>query len=236
MADFNRVIVKLSGEALAGDKGHGFDDEILTDVATNIKAIHDKGVDVGIVVGGGNFWRGRGTTEMDRSTSDYIGMLGTTMNALRLEQELVNLGVDVKVLSSINMDSIAEKYNNKDADKYLKEGKVLIFSGGTGLPFFSTDTTSALRACELGITNILVGKNGTDGVYDKDPNKYSDAKKFDNLTYDEIFELDLKVIDQTAASLCKENNISLIVFGIEQPENLVKIINGENIGTIIRGE
>ena len=185
---------------------------------------------------GGNFWRGRGTTEMDRSTSDYIGMLGTTMNALRLEQELVNLGVDVKVLSSINMDSIAEKYNNKDADKYLKEGKVLIFSGGTGLPFFSTDTTSALRACELGITNILVGKNGTDGVYDKDPNKYSDAKKFDNLTYDEIFELDLKVIDQTAASLCKENNISLIVFGIEQPENLVKIINGENIGTIIRGE
>lgn len=236
MADFNRVIVKLSGEALAGDKGHGFDDEILTDVATNIKAIHDKGVDVGIVVGGGNFWRGRGTTEMDRSTSDYIGMLGTTMNALRLEQELVNLGVDVKVLSSINMDSIAEKYNNKDADKYLKEGKVLIFSGGTGLPFFSTDTTSALRACELGITNILVGKNGTDGVYDKDPNKYIDAKKFDNLTYDEIFELDLKVIDQTAASLCKENNISLIVFGIEQPENLVKIINGENIGTIIRGE
>lgn len=236
MADLKRVIIKLSGEALSGDRGYGFDDDVLRDIAINIKKINEKGIQIGIVVGGGNFWRGRSSSNIDRSTSDQIGMLGTTMNALRIEQELISAGIKAKVLTSLTMESIAERFNNKKAIEYMDDGYVLIFGGGTGLPFFSTDTTAALRACELNADTILIGKNGTDGVYDKDPNKYDDAVKFDELTFQEIIDRNLQVIDQTAASMCRDEKISVVVFGIDDANNLIKITNGENIGTKVRGE
>ena len=158
------------------------------------------------------------------------------MNALRIEQELISAGIKAKVLTSLTMESIAERFNNKKAIEYMDDGYVLIFGGGTGLPFFSTDTTAALRACELNADTILIGKNGTDGVYDKDPNKYDDAVKFDELTFQEIIDRNLQVIDQTAASMCRDEKISVVVFGIDDANNLIKITNGENIGTKVRGE
>lgn len=231
-----RVLIKLSGEALAGDLGFGLHDQTIDGISEVIKEAHDLGTEIGIVVGGGNFWRGRSASKMDRTSSDSIGMLGTVMNALRIQASLEALGLETRVQTAISMNEVAEPFIVRRAIRHIEKGRIVIFAAGTGLPYFSTDTTAALRALEIGADCILLGKTGTDGIYDKDPNLYDDAKKFDRLTYTQILQLDLKIMDATASSLCRDNNMPLIVFGIDEPYNLVRVIEGEKIGTIVEGE
>ena len=231
-----RVLIKLSGEALDGDKRFGLDDKTIDGICEVIKECHELGAEIGIVIGGGNFWRGRSSENMDRSVSDSIGMLGTVMNSLRVQSSLENLGLETRVLSAISMNEIAEPFIVRRAIRHIEKGRIVIFAAGTGRPYFSTDTTAALRALEIGADVILLGKTGTDAIYDKDPNKYDDAKKFDRLTYKQILTLDLKIMDASATSLCMDNNMPLIVFGIDDPRNLVRVIKGEKIGTIVEGE
>lgn len=231
-----RVLIKLSGEALAGDKSFGLDDKTIEGISKVIRECHELGTEIGIVIGGGNFWRGRSSQNMDRTVSDSIGMLGTVMNSLRVQSSLENLGLETRVLSAISMNEIAEPFIVRRAIRHIEKGRIVIFAAGTGRPYFSTDTTAALRALEIGADVILLGKTGTDAIYDKDPNKFEDAKKFDRLTYKEILTLDLKIMDASATSLCMENNMPLIVFGIDDPNNLVRVIKGEKIGTIVEGE
>lgn len=230
---FKRIILKLSGEALAGNKGFGLDDETINNICEKIAQVHNSGVEVAIVVGGGNFWRGKTSTLMDRSTSDNMGMLGTIINALRLQATLEEMDIDTRVQTAVEMSEIAEPYIRRRAIRHLEKGRIVIFGAGTGLPFFSTDTTAALRAAEINADVILIGKKGTDGVYDKDPNKYEDAKKFDKLSYLDVLNLGLEVMDSTSTSLCMDNNMPIIVFGIDDPENLIKVINNEPIGTVL---
>lgn len=230
---FNRVLLKISGEALAGGKGHGVDEDTLTLIATQVKEIRDLGVEVAIVVGGGNFWRGASAKGMDRTTSDYMGMLGTIINGLALQTHIEALGVPCITQTSIEMKQVAEYYIRRKAVSHLDNDKVLIFAGGTGNPYFSTDTTAALRAAEIGADVILLAKNGVDGVYSADPKTNPDAVKFDTLTYIDVLNKGLKIMDSTATSLCMDNSIPILVFGIGEPENIVKIIKGDNIGTII---
>lgn len=232
---FNRVVIKLSGEALSGGKGHGLCDETIDGICEAIAKVHKSGIEVAIVVGGGNFWRGRSSENIDRSTSDMMGMLGTVINALRIQSTLENMGLDTRVQTAIYMMEVAEPYIKRKAVRHLEKGRIVIFGGGTGRPFFSTDTTAALRAAEIGADAILLAKTGVDGIYDKDPNQFKDAKKFDELTYLEILSKELKIMDATATSLCMDNNIPLVVFGIENFENIIKVANGENIGTTVRG-
>lgn len=236
MFDYKRVIIKLSGEALAGDKGFGLDDETIDHLAEKIKVVHDMGIEIAIVVGGGNFWRGRSSTSIDRATSDSMGMLGTVINALRVQASLEHLGLETRVQTAINMQEVAEPYIRRRAVRHIEKGRVVIFAAGSGLPYFSTDTTAALRACEIDADVILLGKKGTDGIYDKDPNVYEDAKKYDELTYKQILNMGLGVMDSTATSLLMDNNLPLIVFGIDDPENLVRVCRGEKIGTFVKGE
>lgn len=230
---FNRVLLKISGEALAGGKGHGVDEDTLTLIATQVKEIRALGVQVAIVVGGGNFWRGASAKGMDRTTSDYMGMLGTIINGLALQTHIEALGVPCITQTSIEMKQVAEYYIRRKAVSHLDNDRVLIFAGGTGNPYFSTDTTAALRAAEIGADVILLAKNGVDGVYSADPKTDSSAVKFDTLTYIDVLNKGLKIMDSTATSLCMDNSIPILVFGIGEPENIVKIIKGENIGTII---
>ena len=235
MQDYKRVILKLSGEALAGDKGFGFDDDIIINICENIKAVSKLGVQVAIVVGGGNFWRGRSGKEIDRASSDTIGMLGTVMNGLRVQGTLEEMGLDTRLMTAIDMKEVAEPYIRRRAVRHLEKGRIVIFSAGTGLPYFSTDTTASLRALEINADMILLGKTGTDGIYDKDPNVYHDAVRFDKLTYKEILHKELKIMDTTATSLCMDNDMPLFVFGIDDPSNLVRIFEEENpIGTIVK--
>ncbi|WP_297790239.1 UMP kinase [uncultured Anaerococcus sp.] len=235
MQDYKRVILKLSGEALAGDKGFGFDDDIIINICENIKAIYEMGVEIAIVVGGGNFWRGRSGKEIDRASSDTIGMLGTIMNGLRVQGTLEQMGLDTRLMTAIDMKEVAEPYIRRRAIRHLEKGRIVIFSAGTGLPYFSTDTTASLRALEIDADVILLGKTGTDGIYDKDPNVYHDAVKFDKLTYKEILHKELKIMDTTATSLCMDNNMPLFVFGIDDPSNLVRIFKEESpVGTIVK--
>lgn len=235
MQDYKRVILKLSGEALAGDKGFGFDDDIIINICENIKAVTKLGVQVAIVVGGGNFWRGRSGKEIDRASSDTIGMLGTVMNGLRVQGTLEEMGLDTRLMTAIDMKEVAEPYIRRRAVRHLEKGRIVIFSAGTGLPYFSTDTTASLRALEINADMILLGKTGTDGIYDKDPNVYHDAVRFDKLTYREILHKELKIMDTTATSLCMDNDMPLFVFGIDDPSNLVRIFEEENpIGTIVK--
>ncbi len=236
MFPYKRVVLKLSGEALSGKKGGGLDDKTIDNICRAIKQIHDKGLEIGIVVGGGNFWRGRASVEIERATSDHMGMLGTVINALRLQASLENLGVETRVQTAIQMPEVAEPYIRRRAIRHFEKGRVVIFGAGTGLPYFSTDTTAALRACELNAECILLGKTGTDGVYDSDPNLNSDAVKYDKLTYRDILTQGLGIMDSTATSLCMDNAMPLIVFGIDEPENLVSIVEGEKIGTLVEGE
>lgn len=231
-----RVLIKLSGEALAGEKSFGLDDKTIDGICEVIKKCHELGVEIGIVVGGGNFWRGRSSENMDRTVSDSIGMLGTVMNALRVQSSLENLGLETRVLSAIAMNEIAEPFIVRRAIRHIEKGRVVIFAAGTGRPYFSTDTTAALRALEIDADCILLGKTGTDAIYDKDPNVYEDAKKFDRLTYKEILSRDLKIMDASATSLSMDNNMPLIVFGIDDPNNLLKVVQGEKIGTIVEAE
>jgi uridylate kinase len=233
---FKRVILKLSGEALAGGKGTGIDAETVSSIAEQIKKLSDFGVEVAIVVGGGNFWRGRSTEDMDRATSDYMGMLGTMMNALALQDALENMEVVTRVQSAIEMRQVAEPYIRRRAIRHLEKGRVVIFGAGTGNPYFSTDTTAALRAAEIEAEVILLAKKGVDGVYDSDPKFNCEAKKFDTLKYIDILKLGLGIMDSTATSLCMDNGIPLIVFGIDDPGNIVNVVLGKKIGTHVKEE
>lgn len=234
-AIYKRVVLKLSGEALAGEKGSGIDHLMVRDVAGQIKFLIDEGVEVAVVIGGGNFWRGRTSDDMDRTTADYMGMLATVINSLAIQDALDNLAVPTRVMSAIEMRQIAEPYIKRRANRHLEKGRVVIFAAGTGNPFFSTDTTAALRAAEIAADVILLAKK-VDGVYSADPNVDPNAVKFDRLTYKDIIDKRLGVMDQTAATLCMENNIPIIVFALEDTDNIRRVIQGEEIGTIVRGE
>ncbi len=232
-AVYKRILLKLSGEVLAGEKGHGFDFDVINEVCSYIKMCVDEGVQVGVVVGGGNFWRGRSSGSMDRTRADNIGMLATTMNSLALADTLISQDVDARVMTAIEMNKIAEPFVRDNAVRHLEKGRVVIFGCGTGSPFFSTDTTAALRAAEIGADIILKATN-VDGVYDKDPNKFADAVKFDTLSHTDVLSKGLAVMDATAASLCRDNKIAILVFNLSQPENIIKAVRGESIGTIVK--
>lgn len=229
---YKRVMLKLSGEALAGSSGFGIDFTVATRIAEEIKELVDMGVEVGAVVGGGNIWRGREGEGMDRTTADHMGMLATCINALALQDSLENIGVLTRVQTAIEMKAVAEPFIRRRAMRHLEKGRVVIFGAGSGNPYFSTDTAAALRAAEIEAEIILLAKK-VDGVYDKDPNKYPDAKKFDELTHLQVLEQGLQVMDSTATSLCMDNDIPILVFGLDQGGNIKRAIMGENIGTLV---
>jgi len=230
---YKRVMIKVSGEALAGENGFGLDFETINEISKEIARCASEGAEIAMVVGGGNFWRGRSGKDMDRTRADHMGMLATVINALALCDALEGVGIPTRVQTGIEMRQIAEPYIRGKADRHLEKGRVVIFGCGTGNPFFSTDTAAALRAAEIGAEVILLAKK-VDGVYDKDPNIYSDAKKFDTLSYIEVLNRGLGVMDSTATSLCMDNHIPIHVFGLDDPSNIYKAINGENIGTIVK--
>ena len=234
MADikYKRILLKLSGEALAGEKKSGIDDDVVRTITAKIKEVSDLGVQVAIVVGGGNFWRGRSSEKMDRVTADHMGMLATLMNSLALSDALEQHGAVTRVLSAIDVRQMAEPYIRKRAVRHLEKGRVVIFACGTGNPYFSTDTGAALRATEIG-ADIFLKATMVDGVYDKDPNKYSDAVRYDKVTHDEVLSSNLKVMDATAAALCRDNHTKIYVFSMEDPDNIVRVVKGENIGTLV---
>ncbi|MFR0823072.1 MAG: UMP kinase [Clostridia bacterium] len=230
---YKRILLKLSGEALAGDKKTGVDAETLGKICDQVKKVVELGVQVAVVIGGGNFWRGRYGHQMERTTSDYMGMLATAMNGLALQDALESRGLSTRLQTAIEMRQIAEPYIKRKAIKHLERGRVVIFSCGTGNPYFTTDTAAALRAAEVEAEVILLAKT-IDGVYSADPKLDKTAVKYDEITYLDILNKDLKVLDSTATSLCRDNHIPLIVFGIGEPQNMVKIVQGESIGTIVR--
>ena len=230
---YKRVLLKLSGEAIGGKEKHGVDEETLGKICDQIKEMINLGVEVAIVIGGGNFWRGRNSNQMERTSSDYMGMLATAMNGLALQDYLEARGLNTRLQTAIGMSEIAEPFIKRKALKHLEKGRIVIFACGTGNPFFTTDTAAALRSAEIEADVILLAKT-IDGVYSADPKIEPNAVKFDEITYLDILNKDLKVMDSTAVSLCKDNNIPLIVFAIAEPENMVKIVKGEKIGTIIK--
>ena len=229
---YKRVLLKLSGEALAGDQKTGVNPEIIGKICDQVKVLVDMGVEVSIVVGGGNFWRGRYGLNMERTTSDYMGMLATAMNGLALQDALESKGLYTRLQTAIEMREIAEPYIKRKALKHLERNRVVIFACGSGNPFFTTDTAAALRAAETESEIILLGK-AIDGVYSADPKLDPTATKFDKISYLDVLNKDLKVMDSTATALCKDNNIPILVFGIAQPENIVKAVMGENVGTLV---
>lgn len=230
---YKRILLKLSGEVLAGEAGRGLDFDTVTTVCRVVKECVDMGTQIGIVVGGGNFWRGRSSGEMDRPRADQMGMLATAINSLALQDTLEQLGVRAQVLTALSMPQVAEVFTKRRAVEYLNDGQVVIFACGTGNPFFSTDTAAALRAAEIDAEIIFKATN-VDGVYDKDPNKFDDAVKYDELTHSEVLSKGLKVMDSTAASLCRDNNIAILVFNLDDPQNIVRALRGENIGTVVK--
>lgn len=234
---YKRVVLKLSGEALAGDMGYGIDQAMLAHVAEQVQDVRDLGIDVLVVVGGGNIWRGIAGSKqgLERATADYMGMLATVMNSLALQSALESIGIDTRVQSAIEMRQIAEPYIRRKAIRHLEKGRVVIFAAGTGNPYFSTDTTAALRAAELDAEVILMAKK-VDGVYSADPKTDPTAVKFDTLSFKEVLEKELKVMDSTAASLCKDNHIPIVVFNINEKGNARKAVLGENVGTVVGGE
>ena len=229
---YKRVLLKLSGEALAGEKKIGLDYSIITKICESIKKCADAGVQMGIVVGGGNFWRGRSSGAMDRTRADHIGMLATTMNALAVADVLESQGVDVRVQTAISMPQVAEPYIRNKSVRHMEKGRIVIFGCGTGNPFFSTDTASTLRAAEIE-ADIVLKATMVDGVYDKDPNKYDDAIKYDELSFNDILVKNLAVMDSTAASMCKDNNIPILVFNLKRPDNIFDACMGKKVGTIV---
>ena len=230
---YKRVLLKLSGEVLAGEKGSGIDFDKVLDVCERVKTCVEMGVQVAIVVGGGNFWRGRSSGKMDRTRADHMGMLATSINALALADALEQLGVTARVQTAIEMRQIAELYIRNKAVRHLEKGRVVIFGCGTGNPFFSTDTAAALRAAEIGADVIFKATN-VDGVYDSDPKTNPDAKKYDTLSHLDVLQQGLHVMDSTAASLCMDNDIEILVFNLENPDNIVSAMVGETIGTIVK--
>ncbi|MBA5850474.1 UMP kinase [Clostridium sp. cel8] len=229
---YKRVMLKLSGEALSGKNGYGIDFNVTKNIAKQIKDLIAMKVKVAIVVGGGNIWRGRDGKDMDRTTADYMGMLATCINALALQDSLESLGVNTRVQTAIEMREVAEPFIRRRAMRHIEKDRVVIFAAGTGNPYFSTDTTASLRAAEIEADVLLLAKK-VDGVYDKDPHKFNDAKKFKKLTYIEVLEKGLQVMDSTATSLCMDNNIPILVFGLDNPENIIKAVLGEEIGTLV---
>ena len=229
---YKLILLKLSGEAMAGSNGQGLDFDTVLRICGAVKKCADMGVQIGIVVGGGNFWRGRSSGKMDRTRADHMGMLATTINALALADALEQLDCDVRVQTAIAMNQVAEPYIRNRAMRHLEKGRVVIFGCGTGNPFFSTDTASALRAAEIE-ADIIFKASMVDGVYDSDPKKNPDAVKFDRLSFLDVLSKDLKVMDSTAATLCKDNEIPILVFNLEDPENIVRAVRGETIGTIV---
>ena len=232
---YKRVLIKISGEALAGDKHFGLNFDVIGPVCDVIKKCSEEGCEIGIVVGGGNFWRGvkDGGGKMERTRADHMGMLATTINALALQDALEQRGVDVRVQTAIEMNKIAEPYIRSRATRHLEKGRVVIFGCGTGNPFFSTDTAVVLRAVEVGADAILLAKN-IDGVYNCDPAKFADAKKFDSITYDDVLAQHLSVMDSTATSLSMDNHIPVLVFALKDPYNIIRALRGEKIGTIVK--
>jgi len=231
---YRRILLKISGEALIGKSDYGIDPKVMDNIAIQIKEVIDMGVEIAVVIGGGNFWRGVSASAngMDRTTADYIGMLATIMNALGLQDSLEKKGVVTRVQSSITMQEIAEPFIRRRALRHLEKKRVVIFAGGTGNPYFSTDTAAALRALEIN-AEIIFKATKVDGVYNKDPKKFKDAKKFDKLTFIEVLNKDLKILDSTAISLCMENNLQLVVFDITKPGNIKGVILGKKIGTLV---
>ena len=222
---YKRILLKVSGEALAGDKKTGLNYNVITDICKSIKKVVDAGVQVAVVVGGGNFWRGRSSGAMDRTRADHIGMLATAMNALALADVLESLGCDTRVQTAINMSQVAEPYIRNRAVRHLDKGRVVIFGCGTGNPFFSTDTAASLRAAEIN-ADIFLKATLVDGVYDKDPHKYPDAKKYSTLTFS-------KVIGSTAAAMCRDNKMKMLVFDLSRPDNIYDAVMGEDVGTVV---
>lgn len=230
---YKRILLKLSGEVLAGEKGTGIDFDTVLKICSSVKDVVDLGVEVGLVVGGGNFWRGRSSGKMDKTRADHMGMLATVMNSLALADALEQLGVPVRVQTAITMQQIAEPYIRNRAVHHLEKGRVVVFGCGTGNPFFTTDTAAALRALEID-ADIVFKATNVDGVYDKDPNKHPDAVKYDTLTFHDVLSDNLRVMDGTAASLCRDNGIPILVFNLQDPNNIVRAVKGENVGTIVK--
>jgi len=238
MAKYRRIVLKLSGEALSGDAGYGIEPSVIKSIANQVKEISELGVEVAVVVGGGNIWRGKVGSEvgMDRATADYMGMLATVMNSLAFQDSLEMIGIQTRVQTSIEMRQVAEPYIRRRAIRHLEKGRVVIFAAGTGNPYFSTDTTAALRAAEIEADVILMAKNDVDGVYTDDPKVNKDAKKYDHLSFMDMLNEGLGVMDSTASSLCMDNDIPLIVFSISEEGNIKRVVLGEEIGTTIRGK
>ncbi len=229
---YKRILLKISGEALAGSKGTGLDFDTLENIAKVVKECNDAGVQIAIVVGGGNFWRGRSGGNMDRTRADHMGMLATVINSLAMQSALEAVGVPARVQTAIEMRQIAEPYIRGKADRHMEKGRVVIFGCGTGNPFFSTDTAAALRAVEIDAEAIFLAKK-VDAVYDSDPAINPNAKRFDSLSYIDVLNKGLGVMDSTATSLCMDNNIPILVFGIDDPQNIIRVLEGEKIGTIV---
>ncbi len=235
--NYDRILLKISGEALAGNKSYGIDTETIQEIARQVSEALATGIQMGIVIGGGNIFRGVAASAqgMDRASSDYMGMLATCINALALQDALEKFGVKTRVQSAIEMSEIAEPYIRRRAIRHLEKNRVVIFAAGTGNPFFTTDTAAALRAIEIG-ADIIMKATKVDGVYDKDPMKHKDAIKFENLTYIDAIKKQLKVMDTTAITLCMENNLPILTFNLHEEGNVMRAVRGENIGTIIKGE
>ena len=232
---FKRILLKVSGEALAGDNKTGLNFDVINEICKSIKKCVDEGIQVGIVVGGGNFWRGRSSGAMDLTRADHIGMLATAMNALAIADSLEALGCDVRVQTAIIMQQVAEPYIRNKAVKHLRKGRVVIFGCGTGNPFFSTDTAAALRAVEIE-ADVFLKATLVDGVYDKDPHKFDDAKKYDTLTFSQVLSEELAVMDSTAATMCRDNGMKMLVFDLSRPDNIYDAVMGKNVGTLVSEE
>ena len=229
---YKRVLLKISGEVLAGQNKMGIDFDTVRPICEAIKKAHDAGAEIGLVIGGGNFWRGRSSGAMDRTRADHIGMLATAMNALAVADSLEEVGLDVRVQTAIEMRQVAEPYIRNRAIRHFEKGRIVIFGCGTGSPFFSTDTAASLRAAEIN-ADIMLKATNVDGVYDKDPHKYPDAVQYKTLSHADVVEKNLGVMDSTAASMCRDNNIPILVFNLEDPENIYRAIAGEDIGTLV---
>ena len=230
---YRRIVLKLSGEALAGKGGFGIDHQTVLPICNSIKSCVELGAQVGIVVGGGNFWRGRTSGKMDHTRADHMGMMATVINALALEDALEEVGVPARVQTAIPIQTVAEPYSRDEAVRHMEAGRVVVFGCGTGCPFFSTDTTAALRAVEVG-ADIVLKATMVDGVYDKDPHKHPDARRYDTVSFSQVLTQQLSVMDMTAASLCRDNGLPVLVFDLSDPENICRAVCGEHIGTIVK--
>ncbi|NLW78392.1 MAG: UMP kinase [Ruminococcaceae bacterium] len=229
---YKRILLKLSGEALSGDKGFGIDDDTVRSICQGIKKAYETGVEIAIVVGGGNFWRGRDASSIERTRSDQIGMLATVMNSLAVADALEQLGLEVRVQTALAMTAVAEPYIRNRAIRHLEKGRIVVLACGTGNPFFSTDTASALRAAEIN-ADIIFKATMVDGVYDKDPKLHTDAVRYETLSFSEVLNLQLKVMDSTAATMCRDNALPILVFDISDPDNIARAITGQALGTLV---